>query len=84
LRESGFKFYGNEIFYSGYTGEPLKIEVYNGIIHYQRLKHMVNDKFQVSEISPRNSITRQPIKGKKIRRIHKIRRNGTRCFTWSW
>ncbi|AEA38739.1 DNA-directed RNA polymerase I 135K chain (nucleomorph) [Cryptomonas paramecium] len=66
LRESGFKFYGNEIFYSGYTGEPLKIEVYNGIIHYQRLKHMVNDKFQVSEISPRNSITRQPIKGKKF------------------
>jgi DNA-directed RNA polymerase I subunit RPA2 len=65
LRESGFQYYGNEIFYSGYSGEPLSIDIFTGIIQYQRLKHMVNDKFQVSEIGPRNILTRQPIKVEK-------------------
>nr|UXY87606.1 rpa2 [Cryptomonas curvata] len=65
LRESGFQYYGNEIFYSGYSGEPLCIDIFTGIVQYQRLKHMVNDKFQVSESGPRNILTRQPIKGRK-------------------
>ena len=65
LRESGFQYYGNEIFYSGYNGEPLFVEIFTGIVQYQRLKHMVIDKFQVSETGPRNIMTRQPIKGRK-------------------
>ena len=65
LRESGLQYYGNEIFYSGYSGEPLCIDIFTGIVQYQKLKHMVNDKFQVSENGPRNIMTRQPIKGRK-------------------
>jgi DNA-directed RNA polymerase I subunit RPA2 len=65
LRKLGFQYFGNEIFYSGYTGEPLLVGVLTGIIQYQRLRHMVSDKFQVSEIGPRNIMTRQPIKGRK-------------------
>jgi DNA-directed RNA polymerase I subunit RPA2 len=65
LRESGFQYYGNEILYSGYNGEPFRVEIFTGIVQYQRLRHMVTDKFQVSEIGPRNIMTRQPIKGRK-------------------
>jgi len=65
LRKSGFQFFGNEILYSGYTGEPFVVDVFVGIVNYQRLRHMVLDKFQISNFGPRNSLTRQPIKGRK-------------------
>nr|UXY87119.1 DNA-directed RNA polymerase I 135K chain [Cryptomonas sp.] len=65
LRQLGLQYYGNEVQYSGYTGEPFTMEIFTGIIQYQRLRHMVNDKFQVSEIGPRNTMTRQPTKGRK-------------------
>jgi DNA-directed RNA polymerase I subunit RPA2 len=65
LRKNGFQFFGNEILYSGYSGEPFGIDIFSGIVNYQRLRHMVLDKFQVSDHGPRNSLTRQPIKGRK-------------------
>merc|ERR1711906_107157 len=36
-----------------------------GVVNYQRLRHMILDKYQVSNQGPKNSLTRQPIKGKK-------------------
>lgn len=66
LRENGFEFYGKEMFYSGFIGLPLQTDVFVGVIHYQRLKHMILDKFQVSNNSARNHLTRQPIKGRKL------------------
>ena len=65
LRQAGLNYFGSEIQCSGYSGEPLKVEIFTGIIHYQRLRHMVSDKFQISNKSPVNNLTRQPIKGKK-------------------
>jgi len=65
LRQVGFQYFGSEILYSGYSGEPLEVEVFTGIVHYQRLRHMVSDKFQISNKSPVNNLTRQPIKGRK-------------------
>jgi DNA-directed RNA polymerase I subunit RPA2 len=65
LRKNGFQFFGNETLYSGYSGEPFAIDIFSGIVNYQRLRHMVLDKFQVSDYGPRNSLTRQPIKGRK-------------------
>ena len=35
-----------------------------GVVHYQRLRHMVNDKFQVRTTGPVNALTGQPIKGR--------------------
>jgi DNA-directed RNA polymerase I subunit RPA2 len=65
LRDCGFQFFGNEILYSGYSGEPFSMDVFVGIVHYQRLKHMSFDKFQISDFGPRNFLSRQPTKGKK-------------------
>jgi len=65
LRNYGFQFFGNEVLYSGFSGEPFSVNIFTGIVHYQRLKHMTLDKFQVSEVGPRNFLTRQPTKGKK-------------------
>jgi len=65
LRQIGFQYFGSEILYSGYSGEPLEFEIFTGIIHYQRLRHMTLDKFQISYKSPVNNLTRQPVKGRK-------------------
>mmetsp|Transcript_23287 Transcript_23287/g.55227 ORF Transcript_23287/g.55227 Transcript_23287/m.55227 type:complete len:452 (+) Transcript_23287:1-1356(+) len=65
LREAGYQYYGNESLYCGYTGEPLKADIFIGLVYYQRLRHMVSDKFQVRSNGPVNQYTRQPVKGRK-------------------
>ena len=37
---------------SGVTGEPFPVDVYIGVVYYQRLRHMVSDKFQVGVGGP--------------------------------
>ena len=32
---------------SGYTGEAFRTDIFIGPVYYQRLRHMVSDKFQV-------------------------------------
>ena len=32
---------------SGVTGEEFKADIFIGLVYYQRLRHMVSDKFQV-------------------------------------
>ena len=46
LKDHGFNYYGNEIMYSGITGTQLKVEIFIGVVYYQRLRHMVADKAQ--------------------------------------
>lgn len=65
LVKAGYQHSGNETLYSGYTGEPLQVEIFTGIVHYQRLRHMVSDKFQVRSTGTVNPLYRQPIKGRK-------------------
>lgn len=50
--------------FSGTDGVEMKAEIFFGIIHYQRLRHMVSDKFQVRSTGVIDQVTRQPIKGK--------------------
>ncbi|KAJ9103615.1 hypothetical protein QFC20_004771 [Naganishia adeliensis] len=65
LRAAGYNYYGNEPMYSGITGEEFQCDIYLGVVYYQRLRHMVNDKFQVRTTGPVDPLTRQPIKGRK-------------------
>ncbi|KAE8324101.1 hypothetical protein BDV39DRAFT_124517 [Aspergillus sergii] len=64
LRKAGYNYYGNEPLYSGITGKEFAADIFIGVVHYQRLRHMVNDKFQVRTTGPVNSLTGQPVKGR--------------------
>eukprot|EP00004_Rigifila_ramosa_P026148 TRINITY_DN8009_c0_g1_i1.p1 TRINITY_DN8009_c0_g1~~TRINITY_DN8009_c0_g1_i1.p1 ORF type:complete len:1160 (-),score=300.19 TRINITY_DN8009_c0_g1_i1:2-3067(-) len=66
LRAAGYNYYGNEPMYSGTTGQEFKMDIYLGVVYYQRLRHMVSDKFQVRSSGPVNQLTHQPIKGRKM------------------
>ncbi|CAK7238968.1 MAG: DNA-directed RNA polymerase I subunit RPA2 [Sporothrix thermara] len=65
LMKAGFNYHGNEPMYSGITGEELAADIYVGVVYYQRLRHMVNDKYQVRTTGPVVPTTGQPIKGRK-------------------
>eukprot|EP01006_Ploeotia_vitrea_P039418 TRINITY_DN66349_c5_g12_i1.p1 TRINITY_DN66349_c5_g12~~TRINITY_DN66349_c5_g12_i1.p1 ORF type:complete len:1279 (+),score=714.79 TRINITY_DN66349_c5_g12_i1:34-3837(+) len=66
LVKAGYNYAGNEVMYSGITGEEFKVDIFLGIVYYQRLRHMVSDKSQVRALGPINQLTRQPIKGRKV------------------
>ncbi|KAJ3045414.1 DNA-directed RNA polymerase I subunit rpa2 [Rhizophlyctis rosea] len=65
LAKAGFNYHGNEPMYSGITGQEFKADIYIGVVYYQRLRHMVSDKYQVRTIGPVHNLTQQPIKGRK-------------------
>lgn len=64
LLTAGYNYYGNEPMYSGITGREFAADIYVGVVFYQRLRHMVNDKFQVRTTGPVTALTGQPIKGR--------------------
>ena len=65
LRRAGFNFYGNEPMYSGITGKEFAADIYLGVVYYQRLRHMVDDKFQVRTTGQVSPLTGQPVKGRQ-------------------
>ena len=65
LRRHGYNYCGSETMVSGFTGEQFEVDIYIGLVYYQRLRHMVSDKFQVRSLGPNNPLTQQPIKGRK-------------------
>ncbi|KAL9101775.1 MAG: hypothetical protein Q9163_002994 [Psora crenata] len=64
LRAAGYNYHGNEPMYSGITGREFAADIFVGVVFYQRLRHMVNDKFQVRTTGPVAPLTGQPIKGR--------------------
>ncbi|XP_070550165.1 DNA-directed RNA polymerase I subunit RPA2-like [Ptychodera flava] len=65
LKEAGYNYYGNERMYSGVDGRELEADIFVGVVYYQRLRHMVEDKFQVRTTGPIDILTHQPVKGRK-------------------
>lgn len=65
LQAAGYNYYGSEALYSGVSGCVMQADLYIGVVYYQRLRHMVLDKYQVRATGPTNELTRQPIKGRK-------------------
>ena len=64
LRNIGYSSTGNELMYSGETGEQLEMEFFTGPCYYMRLKHMVKDKINYRAQGPRTMITRQTVQGR--------------------
>ena len=64
LQNCGYESNGNEILYSGLTGEKLESDIFIGPAFYQRLKHMVSDKQHSRSIGPMVNLTRQPAEGR--------------------
>jgi len=64
LVKAGYNFYGTEPMYSGVGGGELLANIYIGVVYYQRLRHMVSDKYQVRAKGPVHDLTQQPVKGR--------------------
>ncbi|ORD94464.1 RPA2 [Enterospora canceri] len=65
LISHGLNYHGNEPMYSGLLGTEMRTDIFVGVVYYQRLRHMVSDKFQVRTGGPVVSTTHQPVKGRK-------------------
>ncbi|XP_034537373.1 DNA-directed RNA polymerase I subunit RPA2 [Notolabrus celidotus] len=66
LRAGGYNYYGTERLYSGMSGLELEADIFIGVVYYQRLRHMVSDKFQVRTTGARDKVTNQPVGGRNI------------------
>ena len=66
LERAGYARSGAETLVCGTTGTRFAADIFIGPVYYQRLRHMVSDKFQVRSTGPVNALTRQPIKGRKF------------------
>lgn len=64
LEKFGYRGTGDEVLYSGITGEQIKTSIYMGPIYYQRLKIMVADKMYSRATGPVQALVRQPAAGR--------------------
>ena len=64
LEAHGFDKYGEETMYDGVTGKPFKAKLFQGIVYYNRLHHMVSNKIQVRSRGTVQILTHQPTEGK--------------------
>jgi len=64
LESNGYDYCGNEVLYSGATGQQLNVKIFMGPTYYQRLKHMVIDKIHSRASGPVVQLTRQPAEGR--------------------
>ncbi|KAJ4447595.1 hypothetical protein ANN_09602, partial [Periplaneta americana] len=65
LEAGGYNYHGTERMYSGIDGREIKADIFFGVVHYQRLRHMVSDKWQVRSTGPIDVLTHQPVKGRR-------------------
>lgn len=65
LVNHGYNYHGSELMYSGIYGTPFQVDIFIGVVYYQRLRHMVSDKSQARSQGTVDILTQQPIKGRK-------------------
>ena len=64
LVDNGYHSSGNQVMYSGFTGEQMTANIFIGPTYYMRLKHMVKDKINSRPSGKRVFLTRQPNQGR--------------------
>lgn len=64
LTQNGLPGFSRHQLYSGENGKPLRGQVFIGIITYQRLRHMVQDKIHARSTGRNQNQTRQPVHGR--------------------
>ncbi len=64
LLSMGFRDNGTEKMYNGITGEEFEVQIFVGIMYYQKLKHMVANKLHSRASGRIQLLTRQPIEGR--------------------
>jgi len=82
LESSGYNKHGEEVMYSGITGDQIKTSIFFGPCYYQRLKIMVADKIHSRSTGPIQSFIRQPAGGRANQgglRIGEMERDGLIC-----
>eukprot|EP00455_Lapot_gusevi_P013813 TRINITY_DN16819_c0_g1_i2.p1 TRINITY_DN16819_c0_g1~~TRINITY_DN16819_c0_g1_i2.p1 ORF type:complete len:218 (-),score=44.15 TRINITY_DN16819_c0_g1_i2:166-783(-) len=84
LLRCGYNRYGREQYVDGISGTIMEADVFVGISGYQRLRHMVNDKWQArarTDAFTYRAVTKtgQPVKGRKRHggvRVGEMERDG--------
>lgn len=62
----GYERHGNEVMYSGLTGEQMATDIFVGPTLYFRLKHQASDKINYRATGQVSTITRQPVRGRAV------------------